>query len=59
MEIKEKCNKCNIESKDSKGILNIHNIQTKDKEFENKLVDCKKCPDCGHSWIPKNIKDEN
>lgn len=50
----ETCRVCNNSvGKKSKAFINIHNIQTTDKskEFETKLIDCNKCPNCGHSWI--------
>ena len=48
------CRNCGCIGKPSKGLVNIHNIQTRDlsREFEDKIVDCLKCPNCGHSWIP-------
>ena len=59
MKTNETCKKCGGICKPSKGILNIHNIQTNDlnKEFETKLVDCLKCESCGHSWIPEYPKE--
>ena len=50
------CRECGSKAIISKGLANFHNIQTSDpnKEFYDKNLTCYKCPNCGHSWIPKN-----
>jgi len=55
------CKKCSGKSKNSKAIQNVHNIQTQDlsREFETNLIDCLKCEDCGHSWIPSKESKDN
>ena len=59
MKTNETCKKCGGICKPSKGILNIHDIQTNDlsKEFETKILDCIKCTSCGHSWIPQYLEE--
>jgi hypothetical protein len=49
------CRFCNNNSTISKGLVNIHDIRTSNcsKEFITKFVNCYKCNNCGHSWIPK------
>lgn len=49
------CRICSSTSTISKGLMNIHDIQTLDytKEFITKFINCYKCSNCGHSWIPK------
>lgn len=54
------CRVCGGQGSHSKGIVNFHNVQTSDKskEFETKILDCLKCEDCGHSWIPEKSDRE-
>ena len=48
------CRDCGTIGKPSKGITNVHNVRKSflrgEVEFETKMVDCIKCPNCGHSW---------
>lgn len=48
------CRICNNTAIISKGVMNLHDVRTSDhtKEFITKVVDCYKCSNCGHSWIP-------
>lgn len=50
------CKKCGGIGKPSKSFMNFHYIQEKDKskEFQTKFLDCLKCTNCGHSWIPND-----
>lgn len=56
------CRKCGGQGKPSKGIMNFHNIQFphdgSKAEFETKLLNCIKCKDCGHSWVPEKSTTE-
>lgn len=64
----ENCNKCNGNAKPSKALLNQlvsfndfgndagSRGTTQSRSGKAELVDCLKCTDCGHSWIPENIE---
>jgi len=48
------CRDCGTIGKPSKGLVNFHNVRKSflrgEVEFETKMVNCIKCPNCGHSW---------
>ena len=60
------CNKCGSDSKDSKALLNSvvtfndfgqdagRRGTTQSRIGKANLVDCLKCVNCEHSWIPTN-----
>jgi hypothetical protein len=57
------CRKCNSECKPSKGLINSYLIEVTIDENKQcwtdytnaKLVDCYKCVNCGHSFIPSKL----
>ena len=51
-----KCRDCGGKGKPSKGIMNFHNIRGGSPEFSIEIMDCLKCNECGHSWVPSTQK---
>lgn len=56
---RNQCKKCGGKGIPSKALRSYHNIRKSylrgEVEFETKLVDCIKCENCGHSWIPSGM----
>lgn len=56
------CNRCGGECKSSKALVNYHHCSKSylrgEKEFETKLLNCLKCVNCGHSFIPEKSTRE-
>lgn len=57
-----RCRKCGGKCKPSKGFGDAYiteQYQTMVLQGEGNLIDCLKCEDCGHSFVPKNAESKN
>ncbi|TXG76189.1 hypothetical protein E6Q11_05150 [Candidatus Dojkabacteria bacterium] len=55
----EKCRECGGVAMQGKAVVNFHNVRVAGAgEFYDRIVDCLKCCDCGHSWVPTKSESD-